>query len=293
MGRAQWLIATVAGALLVTSCTVGAREPREDPLQAFELTPDQYRARLIVAEEEVARCMKAQGFDYVPSLPAPVEGVAPATPEEAPAYGYGISTRPLEVPYGTERESAAMVEDLVEAAAYDEALYGDPGRASDADPPIGSTGLGGCYEEGYRKAFADLDRLVQEADPLLQDLTAAVEVDPRLVALEGEWRRCMAAAGFPFDSQDEALAMINDRFGAIVELRDMDGDPETDDLAFVYDPVELETLREQERAIAAADAACSEPLRRRAVEVWEEYEQRFAEEHPDLIDEARRVVGGG
>ena len=103
----------------------------------------------------------------------------------------------------------------------------------------------------------------------------------------------MADAGFPFDSSEEAQDLVNERFSAIVEIRDADGDWETEDDVYVYDTAELEALRELERAIAGADFACSEPLRAEAAKIYAEYEQRFVDEHPELIEEARRILGGG
>ncbi len=297
--RRSIVLGAVVVAVVAAACG-GAEPDRVSLAEAFELTPETYRARLIVAEELVAECMRAEGFDYVPSVPPPMEApdrLTPPTPAEARRDGYGISTRPFETFVAPDDAGRPLEEDEEEAparAAYDEALYGDPNTLADDEyRPIGSTGLGGCYEAGYRAAFADLAAAIERAEPLIDDLQARFESDPRIVALEGEWRRCMAAAGFPFSSQEEALRMLNDRFSGIVDVRDADGDPETPEVTYVYDPAALEALRADERAIAEADATCSESLRETATAVWREYERRFEDEHAEVLDEVRRAIRDG
>ena len=155
MAGPRWVIVAAAAVVVAASCTSGPDGAGGESLQeAFELTPEQYRARLIVAEEEVARCMKAKGFDYVPSIPppgglsSPPAAVVP-TREWVAEYGYGISTGPMDTPYPTEAEAQPQelpspAADPLEAQAYEEALYGDPNEAGEVGGHIGSTGVGGC-----------------------------------------------------------------------------------------------------------------------------------------------------
>ena len=94
------LIVLIAGLVVAAACAPGADEVPTTAASikdTFTLTGDEYRARLVNAEDLIAACMRAEGFTYQPQ---PIEAIETesrardmaAIEEYAKTSGYGIST---------------------------------------------------------------------------------------------------------------------------------------------------------------------------------------------------------
>ncbi|GIG28387.1 hypothetical protein [Cellulomonas marina] len=220
------------------------------------------------AEEVIAACMKEQGFDYTPVEPQNTTAFSEPDPdmpmwgtvEFAEQYGYGITTQE-ELGYGSPDESE-MPEDPNQAAveamseseqtAYYAALYGEPVEpdpAADPDEPVewdwttaGCSGL--AQHEVYDQGGMSESPVMQELSTMYEDATS----DPRYTAAQQEWVTCMADAGHPYTTSDEPQQDISDRY--FEEAMD----PETGEV----DEAAAAELRDEEIAVATADAGCRE-----------------------------------
>lgn len=219
----------------------------------FEVGRDAQRARA----ETLATCMREQGFRYeVGATDAGTDaGTGLPDREYVERYGYGILLPPPAGPPPAEQRIREAEADLTpaEAEAYYTALLGS--TRADAPPTPES-----CLGRADALVFALAQQLSEPAVvELLGAFDAAVRADPRLVALEAEWVRCVRAQGYDVGSRDEVVAELLD-----LQARDLGGE-------------ELAAAQRRELALARADFACSsrEPEVRRQVE--DEVAPRFVE----------------
>lgn len=179
------------------------------------------------AQELIALCMAAEGFEYVPVDPAGSglvqAGFDSGSEEYAREYGFGITTW-----YGREESDgqesgaadpnepilAAMSES--ERGAYTEALYGPPAADDegveafdDLDQVFGA----GCQGEAYREVQGRLLRMFQLLGPALQDLNERMEADSRVAAASEGWSACMADRGYRYEDQNAMFEVIFQDFG--------------------------------------------------------------------------------
>lgn len=201
---------------------------RAEAFEASLTDPVAERARLVSIQDHLVGCMAAAGFTYYAQYPG--EGTDPewtlaltvrsrdnlAIPELAAdraaveAFGYGVMSPTREV---LARHTTALADDPNRAyveglsakqqRAYERAMSGtDPDEAA-ANPLDPS--LEGCQWEAER-AFPDpahdrdLPSVRDEFGALLVAMMDAGEdpgtnTDPRVQALNAEWRRCMVDAG--------------------------------------------------------------------------------------------------
>jgi hypothetical protein len=175
-------------------------------------------------ENEIAACMKAEGFDYVPVDPvaqqAALTGKANMSDEEyEQQFGYGITTL-----YG--RASAQtdpndkIREGLSEAdrAAYDRALSGgNPDQTFVLAVDTGDfSQLGGCTKQATDRAFGG-SKLLQTLQRKLDELDDSIAADQRMVHAQDAWRRCVeASTGEQFEDAESIEDQISQRFERLV-----------------------------------------------------------------------------
>ncbi len=258
-----------------------------------ELTATQYQSEQAQAEQIVATCMKAQGFEYIPVDPSQPPALVPAdqldpdapqagTLESAKEFGYGISTwdiedgQPDDVDLGQEDPNQEYVDSLSESArkAYELALHGVPPTdeelASDDWAP--DPAKSGCYGESTAQVWNTDDvwgapqfaSLIEEMSYVATDL----DNDPEVTAASALWGSCMAQNGYPgLEAPWEATDLIH------VGLRDIWV------IGQAPDPEALAVLRELERSVATADFECSEDSR--FAEAYREAQFRAEQEFID------------
>ena len=300
-------------ALLTAACGggQGSAERPETLEEALGLGEQDVRARAAEVQEAIRRCMQDQGFDYVPMDSSQLnirvvgrDGID--DPGERATRGYGIATG--DGPLGgavTERggggtgdPNQAIRQALGEAdrEAYDRALFGrahqavgegegrsgfvlSPGAAvAEAGEPAGPADQG-CFGAAQAEVGGNA---VERIGPALRELQERVDADPRLVAVNAEWSRCMTDAGYSFDTPDEIVPYLFRRLqeatgggrpGApVIRTPDVEVTPE------------LAALQREELALAAADDACAAETGRAelAEAVRAEVERQFLEDNPDL-----------
>lgn len=263
-------------------------------------------ARETKVQEEIRRCMQAQGFDYVPVDPSQLQvvRVGPGGGNDDKDFrrtkGYGITTMNGEGFSGdsgggdpNQKIRDALSEE--DRKAYDRALFGeaehgaggpggglivgeDPGVAPSDGPSGERADAGGCLQSANKKVGGDnFDRI----GPELRELEERVNSDPRMVRADAAWSKCMAATGYEFEHPEEIPPALFERMNKLPGSSDPGSgavrppDPDSPEMA---------ELQRDELAMARADDECSDSTKRGAVakKVRAETERRFLQENPDF-----------
>jgi hypothetical protein len=226
-----------------------------------ETEEERWREQELEAQELIAECMAAEGFEYTPWIPDdegadvwPGEGL---TPEEFTAqWGYGMFTMMLheadmmesgEQPWGEPQDDPnwAYADSLPEAEqeAYYRALEGDweswfqehqeeIEAAEQEGEWIGDPtyeDIGGCRNLAWESVGMgpnpELDEAWNELGPKFDQLWERIYADERVVAVNAEWSDCMGEAGFDFADEEEIWQYLD---GLMMELWEgEDGSPDT------------------------------------------------------------------
>lgn len=211
--------ATVVGLVLVAGCSGASGAQGGGPLSDYlgeyaarMQTGD--HARAVAAEEAIASCMHAEGFDYVPRPEGAwhselVEVTAEhSTLAWAEEHGYGLvdgvgTAVSTAAPDPNEETLAAMSE--AERTAYDQALLG----AAADDPQADVDGCAGpadqaawtWWEDATYQHFRDETTRIEDA----------VDDDAQVTAAATQWRACAAERGHPeLDAFGDGMRLIAD-----------------------------------------------------------------------------------
>ncbi len=271
---------TAAAGLLLVGCSSADETGTDTELgpisQRVIALEEQFDADVLSAhtdalEEQVADCMKAQGFDYTPqrqdtaALEASLDLPDMNTVEFAEQYGYGLTT--LDDASATGDQATEPPTAQASTLEYQEALLGSDYPAGKAQMP------GGCFGEAMATVFGDdvasMDTTVA-AD--IAGLTSSAEQDDRVVAALDEWSTCMDDRGYDYATPDAAMRSIASR------AYDSTGTLVQDDA--------LSTLRTEEIDTAVADLGCrdSSGLTQAKAEVLARLETDYYAAHRDEVD---------
>lgn len=308
------LAVTLAAAILLGACGGGGGSPAanakdkpnsiEEALGMDEASMQEREAKV---QEEVRRCMQAEGFEYVPMDPSQqhLVRIGPGGGNDDKEFrrskGYGITTVLGEgfggEPGGGRTDPNQKIREALSEAdrkAYDRALFGagaegagGPGGGivvredagvQGSDVSAGEKVEGGCLQAANRKVGGDN---FEKVGPELEELEERVRSDARMVKADAAWSRCMTGAGYDFERPEDIPAALFERMNKLF------GAPESGS-GFVSPPdpdsPELAQLQRDELAMAKADDECSQRTGRAAVakKVRAEAERRFLEENPDF-----------
>lgn len=140
--------------------------------------------------DEIKKCMKKRGFDYVvPSKFLP-------DPETDDQVGYGAASALLYA-------QPEVLSETEKQPEYQEALY----TRTDDD---GNTVTVGCEEIGIRSAAPQPQNLPDDHERLIIDLNDRIKADPAYNLAHDLWQRCAANAGYDYPSPQ---AVLTDVFG--------------------------------------------------------------------------------
>jgi hypothetical protein len=255
-------------------------------------------------ENEIAVCMKAEGFQYTPVDPearqAALTGKANLSDEDfTRQFGYGIATL-----YGrgtSQSDPNARVRQSLGPAdqrAYDQALSG--GMPDQTFFRAADTGdfsrLGGCTKRAADKLFGGTE-LLTTLQRKLDELDEAVLQDQRMVRAQEEWRRCVREkTGKTFeDSEDvevEIQQRLSDLVGPLPAGESAPGEFASRTPDRPVDPAALAALRQTEVEFAIADTSCEE---KHIVPVEDavtaEKEQAFRDANAELLRKVKPVGG--
>jgi hypothetical protein len=199
MRRITTLFAAIAiVALGVVAAQGSEKTAQQPPIDHLTRQLDEFEARLMQQEHQIAACMAERGFDYVARLPADWI-LERAYQLDVVKGGTGeVAVDLPEDPNGTIVAGLARAE----AAAYQVALLGD------APTP-------GCAEQAYAAVFGlsprlDADRLTRAADAVDEAMAA----DPRVVEARGGYVSCMERNGYDVTAIDDVFNQIDQRWEA-------------------------------------------------------------------------------
>jgi len=245
-------------------------------------------------ENSIAACMKAEGFDYVPTDPvaqqAALTGKANMTDEEfEQQFGYGITTlygrgTPQSDP--NERIRSQLGE--ADRAAYDRALSG--GKPEQTFAFAVDTGdfteLGGCTKKATDAIFGG-SQLLQRLQRKLDELDDSIAADQRMVRAQSAWQTCMkSATGEEFEDAESIEEDIKRRFEAIVGSVVPPGQVAPQGVN--VDMAALRVLQQSEMNLYAKDRACEkkyiDPVE---TKVREEKETKFKTDNADLLSKVK------
>ena len=329
-------VAIVASILVVAACGGEGSGAEADPdasdsaetLQDFipggstfgpDSGPEDFRQVELQAQQQVAECMAAEGFEYVPYVPNfdDVGFGGAATEEEfIEEYGLGITRDLLEQPSFEDGELPPELEDdpnyairegmtAEEQLAYDVALHGEQPdidfenmTEEEIDAFFQDFRPDGCYNNAYEELFDHeastefYEEFGEEIDAMYQ----AAQADPRVADLQTNWSECMSGLGYDFQEENDAHIFILRRLEEIGVVGDLEVDP--DGMGYGYSsegaPEEGSpeytaalAVLEEEKAIARASSECRGDTEGVFQEVFAEYEQRFIEENRAALEEFR------
>ncbi len=286
----------------------GGLSPDATPEEQQQFWAEQQRK----IEELVAKCMTAEGFEYVPNnptvdTPIPAEEENMWRPDErdwVEKYGYGAVNNPWQEQNGGEPmpmpepsmapdPNGEYVESLTEAEqqAYYEALYGkpvepQPGEEEDYEYNWEN---GGCYGRAQHEVSGDNPWDMKENKPIMEAIQKFYETmssNPEFAKLDADWSACMAEAGFDGfkvqqDAADSIYELIN-KYWEGVPQTDGEQDPT---LGTMKDP-EFAKIAEQEIPLALADLGCREKTdyRQQQLKIQFAAEEQFIADHKEELD---------
>jgi hypothetical protein len=259
-----------------------------------------------VIEQKIAKCMRAEGFEYSPSPSRlPVQSFDLPKRGEEVAYkrkrGYGVADS---MNQSTSMQSQAddnpnnkRVAKMSEAErnAYQQALDGFD-RAQAAGN-IQSSEPKGCQGAAYK----DLAEAYKPLESKFSQLQKRIETDTKIVALNAKFFSCMKKAGHPINKeQDIYEKLLFPKQQKIYESLSSAQPLTTDSRATNAEaspsptiaPAKLKELKDYELQVANADADCRPQKDVDAVfEATKSYEAAFIQENKVLLEQLKAAQG--
>jgi len=246
------------------------------------VSAQQYVEQVTTQENAIAACMREQGFEYSPRVPAVADvtmsvGPVRGTLEFAEEGGYGVWTSvheggalswSLEVdPNWASRQ--AMGDE--ERAAYDDALGGPVVERSADDSVLRE---GGCTDQARADPLSSTDQALQAIQDEVIAFQETRDDAAQFAALDAEWSSCMSDEGYRFTSPHAAEQSFQ---AAAADWYAADPPVPPDDLADRADV---------ERATAVADWHCREGISYAARHkvIADQVEQEFIDTHRAELD---------
>jgi hypothetical protein len=247
-------------------------------------------------ENDIAACMKAQGFEYTPVDPearrASLTRKANLSDEDfTDQFGYGIATlygRATAQSDPNARRRSGL--GPAERRAYDRALSG--GKPEQTFFRAADTGdfsqLGGCTKQAADRLFGG-GELLAALQRKMDQLDEAVLQDQRMVRAYEAWTSCMRAkTGETFEDSEDVELEIQQRLanlvGPLPSGESAPGEFAGHKPKRRVDARALAELRRTEVEFAKADGTCEEEHLEPVEEVVEpEKERAFREANPDLL----------
>ena len=263
-------------------------------------------------QDAVAECMRAAGFEYTvvePSVPAAATaGERLSRREYAARYGFGIATTfedslaaaPDPAERGADADpNAAYIESLSPERREDylAALYGAPPEPQPAptalEPPSTTTPPDpGCATAVIEPPVTEDQFFVIDLENrMAAEIDAPAAADQRVIDATAAYAECMAGEGFAgIAGPDAATSAITQRMEPLYASLSTSFSASTS-----VPPVDralLAEIKADEIAMATADLACGEELRRVAFTVRSEHEERFIEQHGPDLERYRALTSG-
>jgi hypothetical protein len=245
-------------------------------------------------ENSIASCMKADGFDYIPSDPVAQQAALTGKPnmsddEYEKQFGYGITTL-----YGRASAQTDPNEKVREQlgpadlAAYDRALSGgNPDQTFAFAVDTGDfSQLGGCTKKATDQAFGG-SQLLQTLQRKLDELDDSIAADQRMVRAQETWRACVkAATGEEYEDAESIEDAIKQRFETVAGSVVPPG--QVAPAGTQVDKTALGKLQQDELDLFNKDATCErqhiDPVE---TKVRQEKEAKFKSDNAELLGKVK------
>jgi hypothetical protein len=227
----------------------------------FAMTSEEYADHIQRVQALMVECMAKAGFTYTAATVEQIEDAQDHVRLDLPKYprveykklwGYGATTRfdnrVKEVELGEQnlKYYAGLPEGDKEA--YDHTMWGEDPNETFAwtFDEEDFSGTGGCTRKAVEKVFTQEQITGAYENP--KDI--AVNNDPRIIAAEAEWKKCMVAAGYDgYNDQDDIISEFEDR------LDELAGDMEPKELTGAK-LNQLKALQKEEIKASLVDVGC-------------------------------------
>ena len=213
-----------------TSSTKGPIPGKEE----FGMTKEQLFTAIENVEAEISACMREAGFEYVAVDYNTVrKGMTsdkslPGMPEREfmKEYGFGISTlytglapqlselrTPAQIGLGEQNIQIYKSLSSADQVAYSHTLFGEHPDATFAVAleTEDFSRTGGCTRKAIEKLFTP----EQVSATFLNPFDALVDQDPRMVAANAEFAKCLKAAGFEYNHEKEIEPDVRKKLDSI------------------------------------------------------------------------------
>jgi hypothetical protein len=270
-------------------------------------------------EDAIARCMKDQGFRYIPVPPEAnqkdrfAEAFRLPPDKFAEQYGYGIST--IDFSQAESEDPNTKIRDALSArakAAYDKALNGQqPQQSNDAGggAKVVGGGIGGCRAKALDQVYGagtaagkggNKAQEMRRFEGLFQDLEALrkrIQDDPRVAEAARAWSDCMAdARQTGLTKPDDAREKVVQKFNQLLGVRPGEKKAITigpDSLRNI-DPAKLAEVRRYELAVAKADYDCRQRgYDKTYKDVQYAAEREFIQDHKTILEQFKDATAEG
>ena len=296
----------------------GGDDPSDSPLSqlmGFDVSSADRRAQELQIQQEMAQCMRSEGWEYEPvdyssqtsDMSAEFEELATDPEGYGEKYGYGV-VRSFESQgdMGTQFEDPNMdyVGSLLpeEMESYYESLYGKQPEMTDGDefvmPPLEDQG---CFGKATVAVYGENSPMTNtDMQNRLNDLFADAESDPQVAAAIDTWAACMRDKdpSYDWDRPEDVSNSFWDRLNELQGFGSFDGqDDGSGDTGVVVggdgsggmpevDEADLDALRQDEIATWRDDWDCQQEAE--IADVRREVEQRIVDE---LLEEFPELAG--
>jgi hypothetical protein len=277
-------VATIV-ATLVLAGSASAQAPTGLGTDEFGLTTKQLIQNIEKVEALIAKCMRAQGFEYIAvdyktirrGMSADKRLPGLGEEEFVERYGFGISTMytgkapqlatgysPGKVGLGEQNVQVYQNLSAADQVAYNRALLG---KNVDATFAVGLetenfSRTGGCTREAIEQVFEPEQLKATYYNPK----DAAVNKDPRMKAALRQYAAEMRKAGFDYDHPDDVEIDVRERLDALTGGGTIPVDKMSSDQLAA-----LKELQDYERRVATVNFKLAE-------EIFDPVEERIEKE---------------
>ena len=324
------VLASAASILVLAGCSSATGDDSSSRADSLPLQPyldaiygsgnDAEAQRLeeeAAVEENIAACMKEEGFEYTPNSSADA-GAATSDADWEPddrgwveEWGYGIVDWPGREQAREEGEAALAVDanytnvmslSEAEQRAYEIALTGavasEVQEAAQSGEPLPVTD-GGCQAKAYNEVMAEAPAIdlgaFEDLMGRMEALWSDVDSDPRFVGLDEQWSACMDDSGEPgFSRQRDASQAIAEALRQLPPSSSETGGDTAQNSAEVtpQNDTAAASLQEREIELALVDLSCREEIDyfSQRDDIVRQIEQEFVDANKEELDAMKRAA---
>ncbi|MFJ2478295.1 hypothetical protein ACIOWI_36015 [Streptomyces sp. NPDC087659] len=294
--RAAWMATIIVPVLVVTGCSTndGAKDasdasevsdastgsskssgtPAKNGQLEIPADADEDTKKAYVMENTMAACMRKQGFEYTPFVPAwsagstPVDGQDYARAKKFRSkYGFGIyaaAVYPEDPALATEPDEANPNTPYIASLSSAQRKAYDRARGNAQADVVGGrkrVRMTGCEKEAYAKAYgpaksqAEQEKEAQASQEKARAAMQALNGDPELVGLAQKFASCLRGEGIPVTTTQPTEISDMVKFSVSAQI------PPQSDGVKGMDPSDARAELTKEIDLALKDLKCGKAFR--------------------------------